>query len=99
MAAVCEISEAVAGGNASAVTAKEAFAGLAQETVVLVFGVPPGDRVLVDAKRLGGITAGSEYLAIVETVIAQSTAQLYPKQPPFGRHSDPSLAPHDRMGQ
>jgi hypothetical protein len=99
MGAVGEISEAVAGGNTPAVTSEEAFAGLAQETIVLVFGVPPGNRVLVEAERLGSITAGSEELAVVEAVIAQSATQLNPKQPPFGGHGDPGLAPRDCKGQ
>jgi hypothetical protein len=99
MHAVGEISEAVAGGNTSAVTAEEAFAGPAQETIVLVFGVPPGNRVLVEAKPFGGVAAGSEQLAIVEAVIAQSAAQLNPKQSAFGGHGDPGLASNDCNGQ
>jgi hypothetical protein len=47
MGAVGEIREAVAGGDTSAVTAEKAFAGLTQEPIVLVFGEPPGNSVLV----------------------------------------------------
>jgi hypothetical protein len=95
MGAVGKISETIAGGNATAITAEEAFAGLAQEAVVFVLGVPSGNRVLVETERLGSVAAGSKYLAIVEAVIAHSAAQLNPKQPPFGRHGAPSCGAHD----
>jgi hypothetical protein len=98
MGAGGKISEAIAGGNAAAITAEEAFAGLAQEAVVFVLGVPSGNRVLVETERLGSIAAGSKYLAIVEAVVAHSAAQLNPKQPPFGGHGAPSRGAHDCNG-
>jgi hypothetical protein len=98
MGAVGKISEAIAGGNSAAITAEEAFAGLAQEAVVFVLGVPSGNRVLVETERPSSVAAGSKYLAIVEAVVAHSAAQLNPKQPPFGRHGAPSFGAHDCNG-
>jgi hypothetical protein len=97
MGAVGKISEAIAGGNSAAITAEEAFAGLAQEAVMFVFGVPSGNRVLVETERPGSVAAGSKYLAIVEAVVAHSAAQLNPKQPPFGRHGAPSWRIRDAL--
>jgi hypothetical protein len=63
MGAVGKISEAIAGGNSAAITAEEAFAGLAQEAVVFVLGAPSGNRVLVETERPGSVAAGSKISA------------------------------------
>ena len=70
MGAVGKIGEAVAGGNATAITAEKPFAGLTQEAIVLVFGVPPCNRVLVETERLASVAAGQVNFPVIEPVVA-----------------------------
>jgi hypothetical protein len=45
---------------------------------VFILDEPAGNRVLVEAERLGSIAAGAMHLAIVEAVITQPSTQIDP---------------------
>jgi hypothetical protein len=62
---VGEVGEAVVRGNAATVDAEEALRCLAEEAVVLEFGVSAGNRVLIAANLLSRVTIGQPNLAVV----------------------------------
>jgi hypothetical protein len=79
MRAVGEVSEPVLRGNAVPIAAEKALGGLAHESIVVEFGKAACSCFLVETKCVSGLAARTMYLAVVEAVIAEPSAQIDPQ--------------------
>jgi len=89
MRAVGEIGEPIVGGDAVAVTAKEAFGCLSHESEMFVFSKRDHRRIRAAADCLRCLTARAIELAIVEIVITKPAARIDPHEPRPWRHCAP----------
>jgi hypothetical protein len=92
---VGEVGEAVVRGNAATDVAEEALRCLAEEAVVLQFGVSAGNRVLIAANLLRRVPAGQPNLAVVQAVVPQLAAQCKPERPRNEVHGAPCRCVQD----
>jgi hypothetical protein len=84
-----QIGEPIVRGNAEPIAAEKTAHGLAHESIVIELGEAARSRFLIATKRVGGLAARTMYLAVVEIVIAEPSAQVDPQQPRPRRHRPP----------
>src|SRR6516164_9278495 len=99
MRPVSEIGETIVRRDSATIVAEEAFRCLAEEAVVLVFGIPAHNRIFgFGADRFCRTATSQVRFPVVRSIVAQPSSQLDPQQPGSRRHGAPGRCGHDCLG-